>query len=73
MIYNKKAYPDLRKDCETCSERYACFSGHSVGVGVMALPADSTPTVTIDAKTIPPKELLDSLLNFGALNVLRGR
>lgn len=73
MICNQKAYPDLRKDCETCSERSACFSGHAVGVGVMELPADTAATVTIDAKAIPPKELLDSLLNFGTLNVLRGR
>lgn len=71
MICNKKAYPDLRKDCETCSERGACFAGYAVGVGVMELPADSTPTVTVDAKAIPPKELLDSLLNFGLLNVLQ--
>lgn len=34
MICNKKAYPDLKKDCETCSERDACFSGHAVGVAV---------------------------------------
>lgn len=34
MICNKKACPDLRKDCETCSERYACFSGHAVGVAL---------------------------------------
>lgn len=35
MICNKKAYPDLREDCETCSERGACFSGHAVGVGLL--------------------------------------
>lgn len=34
MICNKKAYADLRKDCETCSERDACFSGHAVGVAL---------------------------------------
>lgn len=73
MICNKKAYPDLRKECETCSERGACFSGHAVGVGVMELPVAAEPTITIDAKVLPPKELLNSLLNFGSLNVLRER
>lgn len=34
MICNKKAYEDLREDCETCSERGACFSGHAVGVAL---------------------------------------
>lgn len=34
MICNKKAYADLREDCETCSERGACFSGHAVGVAL---------------------------------------
>lgn len=34
MICNKKAFADLRKDCETCSERGACFSGHAVGVAL---------------------------------------
>ena len=34
MICNKKAYKDLRKDCEKCSERDACFSGHAVGVAL---------------------------------------
>lgn len=34
MICNKKAYPDLRKDCATCSERDACFSGHAAGVAL---------------------------------------
>lgn len=34
MICNKKAFADLRKDCETCSERDACFSGHAVGVAL---------------------------------------
>ena len=34
MICNKKAYPDLKKDCETCSERDDCFSGHAVGVAM---------------------------------------
>lgn len=38
MICNKKAYPDLREDCETCSERGACFSGHAVGVAVAEIP-----------------------------------
>ena len=38
MICNKKAYPDLKKDCETCSERDACFSGHAVGVAVAEIP-----------------------------------
>lgn len=35
MICNKKAYTDLRKECEVCSERDACFSGHAVGVALM--------------------------------------
>ena len=35
MICNKKAYPDLKKECETCSERDACFRGHAVGVGFL--------------------------------------
>lgn len=34
MICNKKAYEDLREECETCSERSACFSGHAVGVAL---------------------------------------
>ena len=34
MICNKKAYPDLKKDCETCSERDDCFSSHAVGVAM---------------------------------------
>lgn len=38
MICNKKAYPDLKKDCETCSERGACFNGHAVGVAVAEIP-----------------------------------
>ena len=38
MICNKKAYPDLKKDCETCSERDACFSGHAVGVALAEIP-----------------------------------
>ena len=38
MICNKKAYPDVKKDCETCSERDACFSGHAVGVAVAEIP-----------------------------------
>ena len=37
MICNKEAYPDLKKECETCLERDACFSGHAVGVA-MAKP-----------------------------------
>lgn len=35
MICNKKSYPDLKKDCEICSERGACFSVHAVGVGFL--------------------------------------
>lgn len=38
MICNKKAYPDMREDCETCSERDACFSGHAVGVALAEIP-----------------------------------
>ena len=38
MICNKKAYPELSKDCENCSERDACFSGHAVGVATLPLP-----------------------------------
>lgn len=38
MICNKKAYLDLKKECETCSERDACFSGHAVGVAVAEIP-----------------------------------
>lgn len=38
MICNKKAYQDLKKDCETCSERDACFSGHAVGVALAEIP-----------------------------------
>lgn len=38
MICNKKAYPELSKDCENCSERDACFSGHTVGVATLPLP-----------------------------------
>lgn len=34
MICNKKAHPDLKKECETCSERDTCFSGHAVGVAM---------------------------------------
>ncbi len=34
MICNKKAYPDMKKDCENCSERGACYNGHAVGVAV---------------------------------------
>lgn len=43
MICNKKAYADLREECETCSERGACFSGHAVGVALaQPLPQDLT-------------------------------
>lgn len=35
MICNKKAHADLKKDCETCEEREACFSGYAVGVGYL--------------------------------------
>ena len=38
MICHKKAYQDLKKDCETCSERDACFSSHAVGVAVAEIP-----------------------------------
>lgn len=31
MICNKKAYPDMKKDCESCSEKEACFNGYAVG------------------------------------------
>lgn len=37
MICNKKAHPDLRKDCEQCEDREACFSGHACGVAVAPL------------------------------------
>lgn len=37
MICNKKAYRELRKECENCSERDACFNGHAVGVGMLPL------------------------------------
>lgn len=32
MICNKKAYRDMRKDCENCSEKEECWDGKSVGV-----------------------------------------
>lgn len=41
MICNKKSYPELSKDCENCSERDACFSGHSVGVATLPLLENS--------------------------------
>ena len=37
MICNKKAYRELRKECENCSERDACFNGHAVGVAMLPL------------------------------------
>lgn len=35
MVCNKKAFSDLKKDCETCEEREECFSGLAVGVGYL--------------------------------------
>lgn len=37
MICNKKAHPDLRKDCKQCEDRESCFSGHARGVAVAPL------------------------------------
>lgn len=41
MICNKKAYPDMRKDCENCSEMDACYNGHAVGVAVAPILEDA--------------------------------
>ena len=42
MICNNKAYPDMRKDCENCSEMDACYNGHAVGVAVASLLRETT-------------------------------
>lgn len=46
MICNKKAYPDMRKDCENCSERDACYNGHAVGVALLP-PLRETTQINI--------------------------
>lgn len=40
MICNKKAYSDMRKDCENCPEKQQCWSGKNVEVAY--LDADIT-------------------------------
>lgn len=60
MICNKKAYPDMRKDCENCSEKDACFNGYAVGVSCMD-SADSlvqplmreTTTINVGGNLVP--------------------
>lgn len=37
MICNKKAFPDMRKECEMCEEKEECFNGMAVGVAVAEL------------------------------------
>lgn len=34
MICNKKAYSDMRKDCESCPDKQQCWSGKNVGVAI---------------------------------------
>ena len=35
MICNKKAYSDMRKDCENCTNKRQCWSGKNVGVAYL--------------------------------------
>lgn len=35
MICNKKAYSDMRKDCESCPDKQQCWSGKNVGVAYL--------------------------------------
>ena len=35
MICNKKAYSDMRKDCENCPDKEQCWNGKNVGVAYL--------------------------------------
>lgn len=35
MICNKKAYSDMRKDCESCPNKEQCWNGKNVGVAYL--------------------------------------
>lgn len=35
MICNKKAYSDMRKDCESCSNKEQCWNGKNVGAAYL--------------------------------------
>ena len=35
MICNKKAYSDMRKDCNNCPSKEQCWDGKSVGVAYL--------------------------------------
>lgn len=59
MICNKKAYSDMRKDCESCSNKEQCWNGKNVGVAYLdasiaekASRPNSRETMTINVGSV---------------------
>lgn len=68
MICNKKAYSDMRKDCENCPDKQQCWSGKNVEVAY--LDADIAEkvaqpilreTMTINGSGIPTTVYKDDI------------
>lgn len=54
MICNKKAYSDMRKDCENCPDKQQCWSGKNVGVAYLDadIIEEASQPLMREAKTI---------------------
>lgn len=54
MICNKKAYSDMRKDCESCPDKQQCWSGKNVGVAYLdaSIIEEASQPLMRETKTI---------------------